>query len=299
MVILIKRFGQLGNRLFLFAHLVANAAEHGYALANPSFNGYARYFQAPATGDFGGLPIRVNVLLGSRSERWLERLFNLVQRPAVFGALHRLRRQLPAPALPELLYLDDDHGYDLNQPDYLSLARSQKPVLLHGWCFRDRPNLRKHAPLIRELFQLIEPHRTAVAECLSAARRHADVLVGVHIRRSDYATYLDGRYYYDDATYAHFMQAVAAQFPPDRRVAFLVACSEAAPPVEAFPGVQVHFAPGHFVEDMYALAGCDYLMGPPSSYSMWASFYGEVPLLHLETPGQAVPLAAFQVYSDD
>ena len=32
MVILVKRFGQLGNRLFLFAHLVANAAEYGYAV---------------------------------------------------------------------------------------------------------------------------------------------------------------------------------------------------------------------------------------------------------------------------
>lgn len=298
MVIFIKRFGQLGNRLFLFAHLVANAAEHGYALANPSFNGYARFFRAPATGDFGGLPIRVPVLPAEpQKERWLDRLFGLVQRPQVFNALHRLRRALPAPRLPALLYLDDDHGYDLSQPDFLRLAQGPQPVLLHGWRFRDRPNLRKHAPLIRELFSLIEPHRQSVAVALSHARQGADVLVGVHIRRGDYATFLDGRYFYDDATYARLMREVAAQFPAGTRVAFLVASDE-PPAASAFPGLAARFAPGHFVEDMYALAGCDYLLGPPSSYSMWASFYGEVPLLHVETPDQPVPLADFAVYQD-
>jgi hypothetical protein len=299
MVILIKRFGQLGNRLFLFAHLVANAAEHGYALANPSFNGYARFFRAPATGDFGGLPIRVAVLPEAPArERWLDRLFGLVQRPRIFDVLHRMRRALPTPQLPELLYLDDEHAYDLNQPDFLQLARSPRPVLLHGWCFRDRPNLRKHAPLIRELFGLIEPHRAAVARVLAAARREADVLVGVHVRRGDYATYFDGRYYYDDATYARLMREVAAQFPPATRVAFLLASDE-PPPATAFAGLRVHYASGHFVEDLYTLAGCDYLIGPPSSYSMWASFYGEVPLLHVEEPTQAVPLAKFAVYQDE
>ncbi|RTQ48955.1 hypothetical protein EJV47_15290 [Hymenobacter gummosus] len=299
MVILIKRFGQLGNRLFLFAHLVANAAEHGYALANPSFNGYARFFRAPATGDFGGLPIRVPVLPEAPDkERWLDRLFGLVQRPQIFDALHRLRRRLATPRLPELLYLNDDHGYDLNQPDFQRLAQGHRPVLLHGWCFRDRPNLRKHAALIRRLFDLIEPHRAAVDQVLARARQEADVLVGIHIRRGDYATYFDGRYYYDDATYHRLMRELAAQFPPATRVAFLVAASEAPPPPEAFLGLTVRYASGHFVEDMYALAGCDYLLGPPSSYSMWASFYGEVPLLHVETPTQAVPLADFAVYQD-
>jgi hypothetical protein len=35
--------------------------------------------------------------------------------------------------------------------------------------------------------------------------------------------------------------------------------------------------PGHFIEDLYALASCDYIIGPPSTFSQWASFYGNVP----------------------
>jgi len=29
---------------------------------------------------------------------------------------------------------------------------------------------------------------------------------------------------------------------------------------------------------MYGFARCDYLIGPPSTFTMWASFYGQVPL---------------------
>jgi hypothetical protein len=38
------------------------------------------------------------------------------------------------------------------------------------------------------------------------------------------------------------------------------------------------------VEDLYAFAGCDLLVGPPSTFTAWAAFYGEVPLLHVEDP---------------
>ena len=36
-------------------------------------------------------------------------------------------------------------------------------------------------------------------------------------------------------------------------------------------------APGTALEDLHALAGCDYLIGPPSTFGAWASFHGDVP----------------------
>ena len=32
------------------------------------------------------------------------------------------------------------------------------------------------------------------------------------------------------------------------------------------------------ITDLYALSRCDLIIGSPSSYSQWASFYGDVPL---------------------
>lgn len=35
-------------------------------------------------------------------------------------------------------------------------------------------------------------------------------------------------------------------------------------------------------EDLYSLSKADYIIGPPSSYSAWASLYGSVPLCFIE-----------------
>ena len=297
MVVLVKRFGQLGNRLFLFANLLANAAEYGYALANPSFARYAGFFAGPATGDFDGLPVRVPVLARPGPERLLAGLLGLVQRPVVFRGLQRLRSYLPAKGLPSLLYLPDaDATYDLRNPAYLAAAR-QQAVLLHGWCFRDRPSFRRHAARLRAIFALVPPHRAAVAALLARCRRTAQVLVGVHIRRGDYATFANGQYYYDLPTYARQLAALLPQFPAGQRVEFLL-CSDEDLDLSHFADLPVHRPTGHFVEDLYALAGCDYVLGPPSSFSLWASFVGQVPLCHLHTPTQAVALADFAVYED-
>jgi len=47
------------------------------------------------------------------------------------------------------------------------------------------------------------------------------------------------------------------------------------------------------VEDLYALAECDYIIGPPSTYTLWASFYGDTPLWFMEHKGDIPDLSAF------
>jgi hypothetical protein len=49
------------------------------------------------------------------------------------------------------------------------------------------------------------------------------------------------------------------------------------------------------VGDLYALARCDYIMGPPSTYTQWASFYGNQPLYHLRSGDDRVEREKFRV----
>lgn len=293
MVILVKRTGQLGNRLFLFAHFLANAAEHGYELMNPSFGSYAPFFEATASGNFQGLPVR---LQPTRPRPYFGWLLNALQHPRVFALfrgparlLGRGRALLPAAPGPT--------DYDLNEPAYLQAAH-EGVVLAHGWQFRDKRNFARHGPLLRQLFAPVAAHRAAVAALLAQVRATADVVVGVHIRRGDYRTYCQGAYYYENPTYAHAMQLLRNQLPAAQRVTFLLCSNEPVTPAD-FPGLTTHLSTGHFVEDLYALAACDYILGPPSSYSMWASFYGLTPLLHLEKPTQTIALADFRVFLDE
>ncbi len=48
MIVIARSFGQLGNRLFLYGHFIAAAAEYGVTLANPCFAEYAHLFPSTA-----------------------------------------------------------------------------------------------------------------------------------------------------------------------------------------------------------------------------------------------------------
>jgi hypothetical protein len=125
---------------------------------------------------------------------------------------------------------------------------------------------------------------------IESIRRHSDVVVGVHIRHGDYASYLNGKYYYSVPQYTRAMRDIRRQLP-DRRVAFLV-CSNTEIDRGEFGDLQVHMGGGHVLEDLYALASADLLIGPPSTYTGWASFYGEVPLMKMHTADQSLEVPA-------
>jgi len=45
MIIISSKFGQLANRLFLFAHFVGFAIERNLTIINPAFEEYAQFFE--------------------------------------------------------------------------------------------------------------------------------------------------------------------------------------------------------------------------------------------------------------
>jgi len=49
------------------------------------------------------------------------------------------------------------------------------------------------------------------------------------------------------------------------------------------------------VSDIFALSDCDYILGPKSTFTQWASFYGARPLLHLQGSDQVVKIEEFRV----
>src|ERR1039458_6367739 len=51
------RCGRLGNRIVLFANLIAYAAEHGYRLVNVTFHSYASFFETTRRDVYCRYPI--------------------------------------------------------------------------------------------------------------------------------------------------------------------------------------------------------------------------------------------------
>ena len=177
----------------------------------------------------------------------------------------------------EVVDIGIDTPLDLSDPEFVARAR-RKVVLTMGWLFRDNAATLRHAEMLRELLRPTETHRREAESAASRARQEADMLVGVHIRHGDYKTFLGGRYYYSLEQYRGFMEQMR-DLLPERRVAFLI-CSDAKHDLAAFGDLDVHPGPGRLASDLLALSHCDYIIGPRSTYSYWASFYGNRPLLH-------------------
>jgi hypothetical protein len=287
MLVFASKPGQLGNRLFLFATLVGAAAEHGFRVSNPSFDEYADYFEATRGDLFCRYPQRESALAGSATAR------RLLYRLCYYAARVLVRTGLGAGRL-RAVSLDWDERLYLGDPEFLARVGPGRLCLLQGWLVHDERALARHAETVRRFFRPREEFRSNVEALVARAREGADVLIGLHVRHGDYRTFQGGKYFYELDVYARLMEEAEALFP-GRSVRFLV-CSNAEHDDDAFNRFRYVKGTGHLVEDLYALSRCDYLLGPPSTFSMWASFYGEVPLYIVEEPNRTPRLEDFVVH---
>ena len=185
MVVITYGYGQLGNRLLLFAHFMANAIEHGYVLCNPAFDDYADYFRGTGGNTFCRFPASPGLLplpAGVR-RRTRHLLLRLLRKVPAGWCGKWLRRFDIADA--------DESGEvcDLSAERFVTARQSSRLLLVHGWLFRDVAGFRKHAATIRSYFAPVEPHATHVASFVAQARVGVDLLVGIHVRRGDYAEF--------------------------------------------------------------------------------------------------------------
>jgi len=142
----------------------------------------------------------------------------------------------------------------------------------------------------KEIQRIFRPKKdiTEKAEALiSDMRQESDIVIGVHIRRGDYAKWNEGRFYYELNEYHQFMLRIKELYN-NKKVSFFISSNEVFS-LELFTNCECrrfYEEPSGSILDLYTLSICDRIIGPYSSYSRWASFIGEVPLCFLETKDQ-------------
>jgi hypothetical protein len=294
------RCGRLGNRIVLFANLIAYAAEHGYRLVNVTFHSYASFFETTRRDVYCRYPIAKR-----RS------LFDLI--PGVAAAIrktrifvHIIRR---VSLLNEKLPLFGKRVFTLRErpgqliilletPEVQAQIEDARILFVYGWVFRAPGAMRRQAEKVRAYFRPIAEYERASTQAVALLRKDAEVVIGVHVRQEDYRRWRQGTCFFTMPQYASWMRELADQFP-GQKVSFLV-CSDEPRHQEEFPGLPVGFGPGSPMGDLYSLAKCDYILGPLSSYSQWASFYGNKPLYQLTDSKDRLDRRKFRVsYLDD
>ncbi len=256
--------GRMGNRLSLSARFIAHVEKYGGTYLNLAFQPYNRYFE----GTQGRLFLRYTSTKGPKPDgaaRW--------RRPFAIRTDGWFKRTV-----------------EMGDESFLELERRTSVLFCGIWFFNDGDAFREHASLLRRFFRPVAKWREPAAACVAAAREGADRLVAVHMRLTDYAKFNGGAWFYSPEDYRRWMEQTAALHPG--RTRFLL-FSDAMPPVETFKGLDWRRGPGHPVSDMTAMSLCDAILGPPSTFSQWASFMGRVPRLQIKSRDQVVQLEDF------
>ena len=321
-IVILTKQGQLGNRLLQFGHLIGFSRHTGVPILNPAFGEFADLFAG--TGSLlSQYPEGVSYRGSAALQRLLQAFCAWVPGEIPANTLQVLTAEWPLAELlwqsepPRLLRLllhrfllmraealsptQDPHSADehlisllgpeevqLSDPSFIQFLTGKSLVYLDGWGFRDQAGFRVASAAVKAFLTPVAEHRIAIERCVQAARRRGDILVGMHIRRGDYATHQNGRYYFAWTDYARVLSDIAGAYRP-RRVVFLVCSNEPLDPLIASRPDVVQ-GPGQAVQDMYALARCELIVGPPSTFSGWASFYGDVPLLQIQRADQEIRL---------
>lgn len=166
-------------------------------------------------------------------------------------------------------------------------------IVVSGWFVRYYDLFLKYRNEIVDLFTLDEqytaPVRTKMQEVekLSTPNSPLSTLrLGVHIRRGDYAKWRNGQFFYSDEIYAAYINRFV-EMHQDKSVHVYLSTNDPSVTEEHFQllcqKAHIHCLGGSAPEDLFMLSECDYLIGPPSTFSLVAAMYRDIPLYRMDT----------------
>ena len=197
--------------------------------------------------------------------------------------------------IPTVKFNDFSSDYQEEQQTMLN-----RPIVLaKGWCVRFFDLFEKYRPEIIQLFKFSPKVQKRAARRL--ATRHPDaVRLGIHIRRGDYAKWCGGHYYYTDEQYVTIIQQFI-QLMTDKQVEVFICGNDPKLDRLYYRRIlgtdTVHFPDGKPAEDLCLLSRCDYLIGPPSTFTLVASMYHDTPLHWIVDPQATLTTNSFQSFA--
>lgn len=266
-ILLYKNYGQLGNRLLTFSNLLALSINKKWCIYNLSFKEYAQYFDyfseqnipmwTPSKNKFLISIILNNTSINSALEFCLSngnflnilRYFNL------------------------LFEADDCHEIQQNEIENSTTLVKNPFVVWTAWNlkFNDlRETYRHH---IKDIFKPNRFISNKISDLFKSLPANS-YIVGIHMRRGDYEFFLNGMYFFSLQEYKELMNRLI-KLLHHKKVHFLIASNEVVPD-SLVQGLSATILNGNEIEDLYCLASCNMIAGPPSSFTEWAAFYGGI-----------------------
>jgi hypothetical protein len=244
MIILRKPYGQTSNIFFQHIHIDSYCRELGVKFINPFLDEY------------------YDIYPNLRNEYGHHNTY-------FYNILRALR------IIPNLKF--DNPGA---QESYMKSIKYHKLAYCQGWYFRS-----KTPALYRKLYQYLFTPNIKIDELTDKylnKQTGIEKIIGVHIRRGDYRDFLGGKYFFDDEVYMNMIeQALSIIGKPSKILIFTNDDNlNLFKYTSRFENVIVS---NNSVEvDHFLMSSCDLIIGPPSTFSMWASYIGEKQYCHFD-----------------
>lgn len=291
-IIISKCSGRFANQLWMFANVLAFAMEHDYQVEAPSFFNYAQKFSYWNKSKLITIP-------AGKSETPVELTRKLLYYNNLLGLTHFNDYKIDLESLSitskigsklKNIFSNQEkltrlYFEKLEYTEVVNQILKNDTVVFEGFMFCSSiAQMQKHSNELREIFKPQLPVLQKM-DWLKKQRLIDSIIIGVHIRRGDYKSYREGIYFYELETYKAQMQHLVGLYA-DKNPSFFI-CSDEPFGESEFKGFNIiQNKNGNATEDLYLLSTCDYLIAPPSTFSKWASFYGEVPLYVIEEANQ-------------
>ena len=257
-------------------------------ILNPAFSEYALDFQGTAEQRWGKFPKVGNISFPSEASRewfyWFNRAAYKLAKPLAISQRVGIRvAKAQSSGFVQFESLWDDF-----------VQESWSLLFTQGLHFYSPDEwFARHGDAIRSFLAPLAVYQEEATAFVSHLRAQKDLLVGVHLRQTDYREFVGGRFFYSFDQYLTKMLEVRELYHP-KICAFLI-CSDISWEVTREQDLQCFPGSGTVIGDLSALSKCDLILGPPSTFSGWAAWYGKVPIHFLENLDQPLSLDSFQM----
>ena len=254
--------GRMCNNILQYGHVYAWAREHGRKSISMRFCYKYQYFKICHTKGHNFL----TYIIAKYAAKW--------------------------GLIPTVSY--DDFSAETAQSNERFIL-THNTLVVKGWEVRFYDLFIKYKKEILDLFTFDEAIISKTRSFMGKAAEN-ELRLGVHIRRGDYKTWQNGKYFYEDDVYQDYIRQFQTLFPEKDITVYI--CSN-APTLNKtsyqaqLQGMKIIFPKGGQEDDLCLLSECDYLIGAPSTFSLVASMYYDIPLCWMEEKDIKLTTASF------
>ena len=155
-------------------------------------------------------------------------------------------------------------------------------IIVRGWDFRREKLTKKYWNELIKIYRFkkkVDKKNLTLIRKLDYNKKKGKFIVGIHIRRGDYKEWKNGIFYFDDIFYKNVIDKIRNLLIDSNKDPFIIVVSDEEISKNLSHDLKSN---GSWIEDQMVLQYCDMLVGPPSTFTMWASYIAKIPLIQID-----------------